>query len=82
MKYTYIILFVLLAPLSIFAQISKNQWLLGGSFAGQYQKNSFNSSTQKQLKAPLSIGYFVANKFALGIRGQYSYAATSQVSIY
>jgi hypothetical protein len=78
MKTMNIILLVLLAPLSLFAQISKNQWLVGGSITGQFQNINDSRSSAKELRIPLSVGYFVTNKLALGIRGQYRNSVMTQ----
>jgi hypothetical protein len=75
MKKLKTLLFIF-APLSLFAQISKNQWLVGGGALAQYSENNLNSNKEVDVRVPSQIGYFVADKFAMGVRGQYHFNMT------
>jgi hypothetical protein len=72
-------LFTFIAILFCFtlsAQINKGQWLVGGHIAAMYTQATTSSGseiyTRKQGSTQLDGGYFILNRFALGIRGQYS----------
>lgn len=63
---------------SLFAQINKGQWMMGGSLSGMYQVGGGdNDYKQKTFQAPVNVGYFVANGMALGIRGSALYDETT-----
>ena len=81
MKKLKTLLFII-APFSLCAQINKNQWLVGGSVIAQYQTNSENDNSEKEIRLPLNVGYFVANKLAVGIRGQYHLTSTYSAFTY
>lgn len=74
-------LFTLIAALictSLSAQISKGQWLVGGSLSGMYQKGGGdNNYTEKAIQAPVNAGYFVSSGIAIGIRGTAQYKEAS-----
>lgn len=62
---------------SLSAQISKGQWLVGGSLSGMSQKGGENNFKEKTIQTPINVGYFLGNGMALGIRGSFQYKETS-----
>ncbi|WP_019039447.1 outer membrane beta-barrel protein [Psychroflexus tropicus] len=68
----FLLLIALVASLSLNAQITKNNWLVGGSAAFSYTEND-NQSNSNNLRLSLSpnIGYFFLDKLALGPRPNY-----------
>lgn len=63
------------------AQILKKQWIAGGGIVGRYSSNLSPSSLYKteayELTSPVSIGYFIKNKWALGLRTSYQFTRES-----
>jgi hypothetical protein len=57
------------------SQITKNNWLVGGTGRLSFQKETLNSSDVKGFKIDLSpnVGYFFVDKFAGGIRARLAY---------
>ena len=68
----HLMLFILLTTTAIIthAQINKNNWMVGGSFAFSSSEVS-SISTKTTLFSP-NLGYFFLDKFAGGIRGNLS----------
>lgn len=63
---------------SLFAQINKGQWMIGGSLSGEYQVGGGdNNYKEKTFQAPVNVGYFLANGIAIGIRGTALYDQTN-----
>jgi hypothetical protein len=62
------------------SQITKDDWLLGGSISFSSLKNSSTAAVQfSQTNFQISplIGYFVKDKFAIGINPSYSFGSTN-----
>ncbi|TAG29826.1 MAG: hypothetical protein EAZ35_09385 [Sphingobacteriia bacterium] len=55
------------------AQITKNNWMLGGTFSISQTKTSSqaNELFSTQINTTPRVGYFLANRFALGILGRF-----------
>jgi hypothetical protein len=68
----FLFLIALVASLSLNAQITKNNWLVGGSAAFSYTEND-NESNSNNFRLSLSpnIGYFFFDKLAFGLRPNY-----------
>jgi hypothetical protein len=71
-----------LVPCVLFAQISKNQWLVGGSVLAQYTETTANSNKEIDVKAPAQVGYFVIDKLSLGVRGLYHFNQTKTAYLF
>jgi hypothetical protein len=77
MKLFILLLFITISS-QTFSQLTKNTWLVGGnakfySYNSEYSSPTYNSTakyTQIDLSAPL--GYFIADKVALGIKPTFS----------
>jgi len=64
-----------------YCQLSKKQWLVGGSINGIYHQVSeiepyqgigvLQNESQVTVNCPIGIGYFIKNKWAVGIVGFY-----------
>lgn len=76
------LLFLLLAiniSLNSIGQLTKGIWLLGGSgklysYSGTYRTTAFyNTSKNLDVEISPSIGYFLIDKFALGLRPAFSW---------
>lgn len=64
-------------------QITKNNWLISGSASFSTQKNSSAASLQyKQTDIQISptIGYFIIDKFATGVRPSFTYGKNNLVT--
>lgn len=73
------ILFILtIAIFSNFAdgQITKGNWLVGGtgSFSSQFEKTSTFNANGIQIRVSPDIGYFVVDKFAVGVMPSFAYS--------
>lgn len=66
-------LLLVFAPSLLFAQISRNQWLIGGGFSARFQQNSNSSYKQKDIFGYEDVGYFALNRLAVGLRGTQLY---------
>lgn len=62
-----------LATNTTIAQIAKNQWILSSGISANYIPNINPEFNQLTINTPVSIGYFVRNKSAFGVRGSYAY---------
>ncbi|MBZ9651544.1 hypothetical protein [Psychroflexus montanilacus] len=71
MKHLFFLI-LLVASLSLNAQITKNNWLVGGSAAFSYTEND-NEINSRNFRLSLSpnIGYFFWDKLAFGLRPNY-----------
>jgi hypothetical protein len=79
-----IFVFVVISTFSTkaYCQLSKKQWLVGGSLNGRYHQVSemepfygvpaLQNESQVAFNCPIGIGFFVKNKWAVGIVGFYS----------
>ena len=68
----FLLLIALVASLSLNAQITKNNWLVGGSAAFSYTENDDQANSNNlTLSLSPNIGYFFLNKMALGLRPNY-----------
>ena len=56
-------------------QLTKKNWMIGGSLSFSSQKTQFplNESKSTQFGITPKIGYFLADKWALGILGSFNY---------
>lgn len=74
---------VLALSLSLNAQITKGNWMVGGDVAFSYSKSKSESVVDNEtLNVNLSpnIGYFFWDKFALGLRPEYTRSRTKSDS--
>lgn len=79
MKPIFLILVILICPISIFSQIQKGNILL--DFSGNYSKkfsnngviNNYFQNEEKQLNSQISLAYAVGNSYYLGAGFQYGY---------
>lgn len=75
---------MLLVSNKLEAQLYRKQWLVGASFNGNYssttvtanQISSPNQSKSLSISTPIGVGYFVTNKWAVGIRSNYGFSKT------
>ena len=78
MKYYFTIVTILLLSASANAQITKGNWLIGGTGNFLASKNSYSSPTfssssdRIDIKISPTIGYFIGDKLALGLRSSFS----------
>lgn len=78
MKKNIISLFLLISFSVAKSQIDKAIWLVGGSGSFSSTKNTFNSPNYSQtsdvvgIKISPNIGYFIFEKFAIGLRPSFS----------
>ena len=65
------------------SQITKDNWLLGGSGTFSHDKTTFSTgeSVSTQLSINPRIGYFVADRFAVGLYGNYERGSTKSNNI-
>lgn len=63
-------LFVLTPSFASFSQITKNNWLVGGS--GEFSKIKVHDETTNYLQLSPNIGYFFFDKFAAGLKCSYT----------
>jgi hypothetical protein len=83
MKYVLLILSILFISQAANSQITKKNWLLSGNASFATQKNSSASSVQyKQTDIQVSptIGYFIADKFAAGVRSSFTFGKNNLVA--
>ena len=57
------------------SQITKGNWLVGGtaSFSSQFEKASTFNAHGIQIRLSPDIGYFIADKFAIGLMPSFAY---------
>ena len=71
----YFILILIVCSLNADSQITKGYWLVGGNASLDSREtgyiSSYSSSDQLILVASCNIGYFVADKFVVGIKPSY-----------
>lgn len=70
-KFSVLVLFIILGVVSN-AQLTKGNWLVGGS--GSYISNKYSTTDQKTKKITVApnIGYFLLDKLPVGIKANYS----------
>jgi hypothetical protein len=70
----FLLLIALVASLSLNAQITKNNWLVGGSAAFSYTRTNpeINGRLFEMNLSP-NIGYFFWDKLAFGLRSTYNF---------
>jgi hypothetical protein len=90
MKRFFYFTFLLFMANNTFAQLTKGHWLVGGSgkfysYKNEYSTSSFTSNGKyTQIDLSPNIGYFLADKFVLGVKSTISsikgdFTATSGV---
>jgi hypothetical protein len=78
MKYSFTVSFFLLFSLVGKSQLTKGNWIAGGTASFYSTKNQYSSSVANQtsdvvrLGISPSVGYFLADKFVLGLRPSYT----------
>jgi hypothetical protein len=72
-KFSVLVLFIILGVASK-AQLTKGNWLVGGSGSYMSEKSNDGAVGYKLLTITPNIGYFLADKFALGIKSGLSYS--------
>jgi len=86
-----VFLFFVLLTSNSFAQINKGNFLTGGLLGGRFSQSksigspifSTQETTERELNFIGQIGYFLVNKFALGINAQYSLTQeTTVINLY
>ncbi|MCU0374419.1 MAG: hypothetical protein MUF24_03835 [Chitinophagaceae bacterium] len=78
MKKFLIFIFVLCnASVELTAQLEKKNWMLGGNarLASSKQVNELSEVSQFSLDISPSVGYFFADKFAGGVKGQLGFTS-------
>ena len=83
LKAIYIFVTLTLLALNSNSQITKNNWLLSGNASFSTQKSSSTASLQyKQTDFQISptIGYFIIDKFAVGLRPSFTYGKINWVA--
>ncbi len=75
MKYIQLTAIALVFFIKSQAQITKNNWMLGGTFSISQTKTSSqaNELFSTQIITTPRVGYFLANRFALGILGRFDW---------
>lgn len=74
MKKTLYLIFFLLTTNSIWGQLTKGHWLVGGSaYLNSYKNEIFSNSYNEngkytQINLSPNVGYFFADRFALGLK--------------
>ncbi len=65
---------LIFAAINASSQITKQNWLIGGAASFRASKYEFggNSSKQSNLELTGDVGYFIIDKFAIGIKPAYS----------
>lgn len=66
-KFSVLILFIILGVVSN-AQLTKGNWLVGGSGSYKSEKSNDGVFSQKALNINPNVGYFLIDKFAVGIK--------------
>lgn len=82
-KILFLTIFILLLSFISNSQITKNNWLLSGNASFSTQKNSSAASLQyKQTDIQISptVGYFIVDKFAVGLRPSLVYGRNNLIS--
>lgn len=78
MKHFFCFVLLLIIVSTTFGQLTKGHWLVGGSgkfysYENEYSTSSFTSNGKyTQIDLSPNIGYFLANKFALGVKSTIS----------
>ena len=88
MKKQIILFFIAsyLLSFSSFAQLNKNTWLVGGSGSFSSNNSNYTSNTLvidtkvTEVKMTPNIGYFIIDKFALGLKSTFSWIKVKAVS--
>lgn len=86
MKLMLIFTFLAMLSFSAKCQLEKNTWLLGGSGIFSAVKNNYNSTTvsteYKRINLSLlpNAGYFIVDKFALGVRSALQWNKNTGIS--
>ena len=76
---TLFFLFTIVASLSLNAQITKNNWLVGGelNFIQSNIKSTSSQGTNRfegfSIRLNANVGYFPLNKFAIGLSSRFNY---------
>ena len=79
MKQLFLILSLLISSFFCYAQLEKKTWLLGGNgtfykYNGSYRSTNNNVDVKaNEIKINASVGYFVIDKLALGLKPSFSY---------
>jgi hypothetical protein len=74
MKHIFLTFFLFLTTTLVFGQLTKGHWLVGGSGRFYSYKNEFlssistNSGKYTQIDLSPNVGYFLADKLALGLK--------------
>lgn len=82
-KTCFIFFTAVLFSLNLIGQITKNNWLLSGNASFSSQKNSSAASLQykqSDFQIAPTIGYFVIDKFALGLRPSFIYGKNNLIA--
>ncbi len=83
MKRLLPVFIIFIFSLTANSQIAKNSWLVSGNVSFATQKNSSAASVQyKQTDIQISptIGYFLADNFAAGVRPSFTYGKNNLVA--
>jgi hypothetical protein len=80
MKHIFLSVSFILFTILSHAQLDKKTWLLGGngsfySYEGTHTSSTYNATTKvKNININTSVGYFLIDKFVVGIRPSYFYS--------
>lgn len=79
MNKTLLIMLILLSSITATSQITKGNWMFGGSGGFSNRTSTLNETGEKSTLTRISIiptaGYFLKNNFATGIRLRYAHSA-------
>ncbi|MEI9945329.1 MAG: outer membrane beta-barrel protein [Chitinophagaceae bacterium] len=83
MKRMSISALLFLISFNSYSQITKHNWLIGGSGAFSHDKTTFSTGgiSSSQINFNPRIGYFLADHFALGLIGDYAWVSTKSNNI-
>lgn len=80
-KQGFILVFAIVTFQSnMFAQLEKRNWLIGGNAgfsSNSYQGNGISTYRQSNLEISPTVGLFVADNFAVGLRPSYTHVSTT-----
>ena len=86
MKSIFTAFIILFVAFSASAQLDKNTWLVGGTGTFNSFKDKFDATTVSteykttELNVSPNIGYFILDKFALGLKSSFSWIKNTGIS--
>jgi hypothetical protein len=82
-KVLYLPMALLFLSNSVTGQITKGNWLMGGNGSFSHEKTTFSNGeiVSTQIDLTPRIGYFVSDRFALGLLGNYRWVSSNSNNI-